>query len=98
MLGDLRNFLNTDRLEHHNTDHPNERGMEKGSGRHSTYGGRERSVFHKTNIGTVLRATLRRLLRVGAERVWAFLSAAMLSPAETETETHDSSGVRQTDV
>ena len=28
-------------------------------------------MFNQTNIGTVLRATLGRLLRDGAERVWA---------------------------
>ena len=33
----------------------------------------------QANIGTVSRATLGRLLRDGAERVWAFPSAAMLS-------------------
>ena len=52
-----------------------ERGVEKGSGRHSTLRGRERSMFNETNIDTVSRATLGRLLRDGAERVWAFPSA-----------------------
>ena len=47
----------------------------------------ERSVFNQTNIGTVSRANLGRLLRDGAERVWAFPSGAMPSWAETETET-----------
>ena len=51
--------------------------MEKGSCRHSTLQGRERSVFNQTNIGTVSRATLGRLLRDGAEHVWAFPSATM---------------------
>ena len=53
------------------------RGVEKGSGRHFTIQGRERSVFNQTNIGTVSKATLGRLLRDGAERVWAFPSATM---------------------
>ena len=69
------------------TDRLKERGVEKGSGRHSTLQGRERSVFNQTDIGTVSRATLGRLLRDGAERVWAFPSATMPSWAETETET-----------
>ena len=56
-------------------------------GRHSTLQGRERSVFNQTNIGTVSRATLGRLLRDGVERVCAFPSATMPSWAETETET-----------
>ena len=87
VLRGLRNFLNTDRPEHHSIDHLKERGVEKGSGRHSTLQGRERSVFNQANIGTVSRATLGRLLRDGAERVWPFPSARMSSWTETETET-----------
>ena len=79
VLRGLRNFLSTDKPEHHSTDRLKERGVEKGSGRHSTLQGRERSVFNQTNIGTVSRATLGRLLRDGAERVWAFPSATMPS-------------------
>ena len=79
VLRGLRNFLSTDKPEHHSIDHLKERGVEKGSGRHSTLQGRERSVFNQTNIGTVSRATLGRLLRDGAERVWAFPSATMPS-------------------
>ena len=79
VLRGLRNFLNTDKPEHHSTDRLKERRVEKGSGRHSTPQGRERSVFNQTNIDTVSRATLGRLLRDGAERVWAFPSATMPS-------------------
>ena len=79
VLRGLRNFLSTDKPEHHSIDHLKERGVEKGSGRHSTLQGRERSVFNQTNIGIVSRATLGRLLRDGAERVWAFPSATMPS-------------------
>ena len=86
VLRGLRNFLNTDKPEHHSIDRLKERGVEKGSGRHSTLQGRERSVFNQANIGTVSRATLGRMLRDGAERVLAFLSATMPSWAETETE------------
>ena len=63
--------------EYHGIDPVKERGMEKGNGRHSTLRGLERSVFNKTNIGTVTRTTLGRLLEDGAERVWEFLSAMM---------------------
>ena len=84
VLRGLRNFLNADMPEHHSTDRLKERGVEKGSGRYSTLRGRERSVFDQTNIGTVSRATLGRLLRDGAERVWAFPSATTPSWAETE--------------
>ena len=76
-LRGLRDFVNMDRPEHHSVDRLKERGVEKGSGRHSTLQRRGRSVFYQTNIGTVLRATLGRLLRDGAERVWAFPSATM---------------------
>ena len=65
VLRGLRNFLNMNRPEHHSTDRLKERGVEKGSGRHSTLQGRERSVFNQTNIGIVSRATLGRLLRDG---------------------------------
>ena len=79
VLRGLKNFLNMDRPEHHSTDRLKERGVEKGSGRHSTLQGRERSVLNQTNIGTVSRATLGRLLTDGAERVKAFTSATMPS-------------------
>ena len=79
VLRGLRNFLSTDKPEHHSTDRLKERGVEKESGRHSTLQGRERSVFNQTNIGTVSRATLGRLLRDGVERVWAFPSVTMPS-------------------
>ena len=72
VLRGLRNFLNKDKPEHHSIDRLKERGVEKGSGRHSTLQCRERSVFNQTNIGTVSRAALGRLLSDGAERVWAF--------------------------
>ena len=87
VLRGLRNFLNTDKPEHHSTDHLKERGVEKGSGRHSTLQGRQRSVFNQANIGIVSRATLGKRLRDEAERVWAFPSATMPSWAEAETET-----------
>ena len=80
-----RNFLNMDRPEHPSIDCLKERGVEKGSGRHSTLRGRERSVFNQTNIGTVSRATLSRLLRDREKRVWAFPSTTMPFKAETET-------------
>ena len=38
-LRGLRNFLNMDRPEHHSIDRLKERGVEKGSGRHSTVQG-----------------------------------------------------------
>ena len=79
VLRGLRNFLNMDRPEHHSTDRLKERGVEKGSGRHSTLQDRERSVFNQANIGTVSGATLGKLLRDGAELVWAFPSVTIPS-------------------
>ena len=37
--------------------------------------GRERAIVNQANIGTVSKATLRKLLRHGVERIWAFPSA-----------------------
>ena len=65
----LRNFLNMDMPEHHSIDHLKEKGMEKGSGRHSTLCGRQRPVLKQTNFS---RATLGRLLRDGEKRIWTF--------------------------
>ena len=79
VLRGLRNFLSRDKPEHHSTDRLKERGVKKGSCRHSTLQGRQRSVFNQENIGTVSRATLERLLRDGPERVWAFPSATVPS-------------------
>ena len=73
VLRGLKNF------PHHSIGRLKERGVEKGSGQHFTLQGREQSVFSQTNIGTVSRATLGRLLRDGAECVWAFPSATMPS-------------------
>ena len=44
------NFLNMDRSEHHSIDCLKERGVEKGSCRHSTLRGRERAVFNQTLV------------------------------------------------
>ena len=82
-LGSKPQALNTrssQRLwKDHITDRLKERGVEKESGLHSTLRGRERSVVNQTNIGTVSRATLGRLLRDEAELVWDFPSATMPS-------------------
>ena len=75
VLRGLRNFLNMDRPEHCSIDRQKERGVEKGSGRHSTLQGQEGFVFNQTNIGTVSRETAVR----GAERVWAFLRTTVPS-------------------
>ena len=78
-----KNFLKRDRPGQHSTDHLKERGVEKGSGRRSTFWGRQRSMFNQTNICSVSRGAFRRLLRDGAEHVWAFPRATTPSWAET---------------
>ena len=67
------------RPEHHSIDRLKETEVEKGSGRQSTLQDGERSVFNQTDINTVSRVTLARLLRDGVERVWAFPNATMPS-------------------
>ena len=74
VLRGLRNFLNMNRPEHHSIDCLKERGVEKGSGRHSILQGRERSKLSQRNIGTVSMATLGRLLRDGAEQMTSKIS------------------------
>ena len=59
----------------HAIDRLEERGVERGSARRSRLKGRERAIVSQTNIGTVLKATLGKLLRDGVERIWAFSSA-----------------------
>ena len=56
-----------------------ERGVERGSARQSSLRGRERVIVSQTNIGTISKPTLGKLLRVGVERIWAFLSAKIPS-------------------
>ena len=75
-----------DRPEHHSIDRLKERGVEKGSDRHSTLRGRERSVFNQANIGFDRgggggggEGGGRGLPRDGAERVWTFPSATIPS-------------------
>ena len=43
--------------------------------RQSYFKGRDRAIVSETNIGTVSKATLGKLLRDGVERIWAFTSA-----------------------
>ena len=66
-LRGLGNSLSKDRPEQHNTDCLKERTAETGSGQ-----GWEQSAFILTNMGTISRATLGRLLRHKVERVWLF--------------------------
>ena len=75
VLRSLGHYLRAKSQEHHTTDRLEERGVERGSARRSSLKGRERAVFNQTNIGTVSKATLGKLLRDGMERIWVFPSA-----------------------
>ena len=60
--------------------HLEERGVKKRrSARRSSLNGRERAIVNQTNIGTVSKAALGKLLRDGVERIWAFPSAYIQS-------------------
>ena len=71
----LRSYLQAQSQGHHTIDRLEERDVERGSARGSSLTGRERAIVNQTNIGTVSKATLGKLLRDGVERIWAFQSA-----------------------
>ena len=75
VLRSLRPYLPAQSQGHHTTDRLEERGVQKGSARRSSLKGRERAIVSQTNIGTVSKATLGKLLRDGVERIRAFPSA-----------------------
>ena len=75
VLRSLRHYLRSQSLGHHTIDRLEERGVERKSGRRSSLKGRERAIVNQTNIGTVAKAMLGKLVRDGVERLWAFPSA-----------------------
>ena len=75
VLRSLRHYLWAQSQGHHTIDLLEEGGMKRGSARRSFLKGRERAIVSQTNIGTVSKATLGKLLRDGVERIWAFSSA-----------------------
>ena len=54
---------------HHAIDRLEQRGVERGSARRSSLKGRERASVSQTNIGTVSKATLGKLVRDGVGRI-----------------------------
>ena len=64
VLRSLRHYL----WAHHTIDRLEERGVERGSARRSSLKGREKAIVSQTNIGTVSKAMLGKLLRDGVER------------------------------
>ena len=75
LLRSLRHYLRAQSQGHHTIDRLEVRGVERGSARRSSLKGRERAIVSQTTIGTVSKVSLGKLLRVGVERIWAFLSA-----------------------
>ena len=69
VLGNLRHYLRVQSRGHNTIDRLKERGVERESARRSSLKGRERAIVNQTNIGTVLKATLGKLLRDRVERI-----------------------------
>ena len=82
VLRSLRHYLWAQSQGHRTIDHLEERGMERGSTQWSSWKVWERAIVNQMNIGTISKATLRKLLRDGVERLWAFPSAQI--PSWTE--------------
>ena len=72
VLRSFRHYLGAQSQGHHTIDRLEERGVERGSARRSPSKGRENAKVSQTNIGTVSKAMLGKLLRDGVERIWAF--------------------------
>ena len=75
VLRNLRHCLRAQSQGQHTIDRLQERGVERGSARRSSLKGREGAIVNQTNIETVSKATLGKLLRDGVERIWAFPSS-----------------------
>ena len=75
VLRSLRHYLRAQSQRRPTIDHQEKRGVERGSTRRSSFRGWERAIVSQTNIGTVSKATLGKLLRDWVERIWAFPSA-----------------------
>ena len=76
VLRQLRKILLANQQAHHHSiDRLQERGVGKGGGHWSTLKGWDRVIFNQINIDTILRMTLKKLLKDGAERVWVVPSA-----------------------
>ena len=62
VLRSLRHYLRAQSQGHHTINLLEERGVERGSGRQSFLTERERGIVNQTNIRTVSKATLGKLL------------------------------------
>ena len=75
VLRSLRHYLRAQSQGHHTIDRLEERGVERERARRSSLKGREWIIVSQTNITTVSKETLGKLLRDEVERIWAFPSA-----------------------
>ena len=75
VLRSLRHYLRAQSQGQHTTDRLEEKRAERGSIRRSSLKGRVRTIVSQTNMGSVSKATLGKLLRDGVERIRAFPSA-----------------------
>ena len=58
VLRSLRHYLSAQSQGHHTIDRLEERGVERGSARRSSFNGRERAIVNQTSTGIVSKATL----------------------------------------
>ena len=72
ILRKLRSYLQEQTADHHTIDRLIQNGIVRGSGRKSSLKGKTRTIINQTNIGTISKTTLRRLLHRGMEAFWAF--------------------------
>ena len=75
VLKSLRHYLRAQSQGHHTINHLDERGVERGNTQRSSLRGHESAFINQTNIGTVSRATLGKLLRNGVERIYGLSRA-----------------------
>ena len=62
VLRSLRHYLRAQSQGHYTIDRLEERGVERGSARQSSFKRHERAIFNQTNIGTIPKAASDRLL------------------------------------
>ena len=72
VLRDLRHYLQAQSHGHHTIDRLEERCVERGSARGSSLKERQRAIVCQTNVGTVSKATLGKLLRDGGRAYGLF--------------------------
>ena len=72
LVGSFFHNLRVQSQGHHTIDRLEERCVERGSARRSSLKGQKRDIVNQTDIGTVSKAKLGKLLRYGVERIWVF--------------------------